>query len=229
MVGGCLHRGSRERGPAFTIRLTSCPQPETSGQPARAAACPSRLVFLERGSLFTVSFSLLSSPSTRLVRAKRAAPCRGGPVVLVRVSGGPPARCRHARRAGPGTAEATGPKELEYERATLTTISKDARLVTFINVFTVEPANQRRLVDLLARVTDTSVRHAPGFVSSVLHRSLDGTKVTMYAQWRTIEDYEAMRKDPAPLPYLQEAMTIAKFEPGMYEVVETYLPSDSTT
>ena len=34
-------------------------------------------------------------------------------------------------------------------------VSKDAKLVTFINVFTVEPADQRRLVDLLARVTDT--------------------------------------------------------------------------
>ena len=106
----------------------------------------------------------------------------------------------------------------------MTTISKDAKLVTFINVFTVEPANQQRLVELLGRVTDTSVRHAPGFVSSALHRSLDGTKVTMYAQWRTIEDYEAMRNDPAPLPYLQEALTIARFEPGMYEVVESYSP-----
>lgn len=106
----------------------------------------------------------------------------------------------------------------------MTTISKDAKLVTFINVFIVEPANQQRLVELLARVTATSVRHAPGFVSSTLHRSLDGTKVTMYAQWRTMEDYEAMRKDPTPLPYLQEALTIAKFEPGMYEIVETYLP-----
>jgi hypothetical protein len=28
----------------------------------------------------------------------------------------------------------------------MTTISKDAKLVTFINVFTVEPANQQRLV-----------------------------------------------------------------------------------
>ena len=46
----------------------------------------------------------------------------------------------------------------------------------------------------------------------------------MYAQWRTIEDYEAMRKDPAPLPYLQEALTIARFEPGMYEVVESFEP-----
>jgi quinol monooxygenase YgiN len=63
-----------------------------------------------------------------------------------------------------------------------------APLVTFINVFTVEPVNQQRLVDLLARFTDASVRHAPGFVSAALHRSLDGAKVTMYSQWRTIED-----------------------------------------
>jgi hypothetical protein len=26
------------------------------------------------------------------------------------------------------------------------------------------------------------------------------------------------------LPYLQRALTIAKFEPGTYEVVETFLP-----
>ena len=106
----------------------------------------------------------------------------------------------------------------------MTTISKDAKLVTFINVFTVEPANQQRLVELLTRVTETSVRHAPGFVFCALHRSLDGTKVTMYSHWRTIEDYEAMRRDPAPLPYLQEVLTIATFEPGRYEIVETFAP-----
>jgi hypothetical protein len=104
----------------------------------------------------------------------------------------------------------------------MTTITKDQKLVTFINSFKVEPANQRRLIDLLVRVTDAFVRHAPGFISSSLHRSVDGTKVTMYAQWRTIEDYEAMRRDPAPLPYLQEALTIATFEPGMYEVAEAF-------
>jgi hypothetical protein len=107
----------------------------------------------------------------------------------------------------------------------MTVISKQETLVTFINVFKVEPASQQRLVDLLVRVTGTFVRHAAGFLSSSLHRSVDGTKVTMYAQWRTIEDYEAMRRDPAPLPYLQEALTIATFEPGMYEVVETFGPT----
>ncbi len=104
----------------------------------------------------------------------------------------------------------------------MTTISLSRKLVTLINVFTVEPDNQQRLLELLARATDTSVLHAPGFISSSLHRGLDGTKVTMYAQWRSVEDYQAMRENPAPLPYLRQALAIAKFEPGMYEVVEIF-------
>ena len=104
----------------------------------------------------------------------------------------------------------------------MTTISLIPKLVTLINVFTVEPEHQQRLLELLARATETSVRHAPGFISSSLHRGLDGTKVTMYAQWRSIEDYQAMRADPTPLPYLRQALAIASFEPGMYEVVEIF-------
>ncbi len=103
-------------------------------------------------------------------------------------------------------------------------ISTKSSVVTLINVFTVDPTHQQRLVELLTRATEVSVRHALGFVSASLHRSLDGTKVTMYAQWQSVEDYEAMRQDPAPLPFLQEALTIATFEPGMYEVVQTFTP-----
>jgi quinol monooxygenase YgiN len=107
----------------------------------------------------------------------------------------------------------------------MTTISAKNDVMTLINVFTVEPANQRRFVELLTEATEVSVRRAPGFVSASLHRSTDGTKVTMYAQWRSIDDYQAMRHDPAPLPFLQEALTIAKFEPGVYEVVRTFTPA----
>ncbi len=103
------------------------------------------------------------------------------------------------------------------------TISTKSDIITLINVFTVEPANQRRLIELLTQATEVSVRRAPGFVSASLHRSTDGTKVTMYAQWRSIGDYQAMRQDPGPLPFLQEALTIAKFEPGVYEVVRTFV------
>jgi quinol monooxygenase YgiN len=104
----------------------------------------------------------------------------------------------------------------------MTTISTSSKPVILINVFTVELANQQQLLDLLTKATETSVRNAPGFISAKLHRSLDGTKVTMYAQWRSLEDYQAMRENPDPLPYLQKALAIAKFEPGIYEVVETF-------
>ena len=109
----------------------------------------------------------------------------------------------------------------------MTTISLSPKLVTLINVFTVEPANQQQLLELLARATETVVRHAPGFISSSLHRGADGTKVAMYAQWRSVEDYQAMRENPAPLPYLQQALAIARFEPGVYEVVEIFSGTSS--
>ena len=102
--------------------------------------------------------------------------------------------------------------------------SDSSSAITLINVFRVDPADQQRLVDLLARATDGFVSRAPGFISATLHRSVDGTKVTMYAQWHSAEDYQAMRQDPGPLPFLEEALTIAKFEPGMYEIVRTFRP-----
>ena len=94
--------------------------------------------------------------------------------------------------------------------------------VTLINVFTVEAHNQGRLVDILIEVTDRFVCNALGFIGARLHRSLDGTKVTMYAQWRSVADYEAMRADPAPMPYFREALSLATFDPGMYEVVRDF-------
>ena len=106
-------------------------------------------------------------------------------------------------------------------------ISKGNRPMTVINVFTVAPDRQMRLVDLLTRDTESSVRHVPGFVAAALHRSLDGTKVTMYAQWRSPEDYEQMRSRPDTSPFLAEAMTIATFEPGLYEVVEIFAPDEA--
>lgn len=98
-------------------------------------------------------------------------------------------------------------------------------MIIFINVFTVEPPNQQRLIDLLTRATDEFVSKAPGFVSSTLHRSLDGEKATMYAQWNSLQDYEAMRQDPGPLPLFQEALTFSTFDPGTYEIVRTVSPA----
>jgi quinol monooxygenase YgiN len=105
-------------------------------------------------------------------------------------------------------------------------ISKDNKCVTFINVFTVEPSNQKKLIELLIQATETSVRHVQGFISASFHRSFDGTKVTAYAQWRSAEDYQAMRKNPVALPYMEQALALATFDSGMYEVVETFSTSE---
>src|SRR6266403_6058166 len=108
-------------------------------------------------------------------------------------------------------------------------ITKERKLITFINVFNVDPEKQQQLVNLLIRATESSVRHVPGFISATLHRSLDGAKVAMYAQWRSIEDYQAMRANATALPFMQQALALAKFDPGMYEVIEIFepLPKDS--
>ena len=107
----------------------------------------------------------------------------------------------------------------------MATIATDQDLITLVNVFTVEPERQAALVDLLADATTAVINRFPGYVSANIHRSLDGTKVTMYSKWNSVEEYEAMRRDPGPLPLFQEALSIARFEPGMYEIVRSFYPA----
>src|SRR5580698_6915555 len=106
----------------------------------------------------------------------------------------------------------------------MTTISVENNYLTLINVFTVDPVNQQKLVDLLIVATEGSVTKITGFISSSLHKSLDGTKVTMYAQWRSLADYQNMRNNPTASPYFEQALQMATFESGMYEVVKTFIP-----
>jgi antibiotic biosynthesis monooxygenase (ABM) superfamily enzyme len=71
----------------------------------------------------------------------------------------------------------------------MVTIAKDKDVVTLINVFTVAPEDQQRLVDVLVDATQTVMRKQPGFISANIHRSLDGTRVTNYAQSRGVRGY----------------------------------------
>jgi heme-degrading monooxygenase HmoA len=101
----------------------------------------------------------------------------------------------------------------------MVTISKDDDLVTLINVFTVAPEDQQRLVEVLVDATQAVMRKQPGFISANIHRSLDGARVTNYAQWRSREAFEAMLGDREAAEHMGEAATIAeRFEPHLYEV-----------
>ncbi len=98
-------------------------------------------------------------------------------------------------------------------------------MIVFINTFHVQRENQQRVIDILSDATRSRVSKAPGFHSSTLHRSVDGTKVTMYARWTNMADYEAMRRDPISGEALAGLMALARFEPGLYEVVEEFAPT----
>jgi heme-degrading monooxygenase HmoA len=104
-------------------------------------------------------------------------------------------------------------------RQRMVTISKDNDVVTLINVFTVAPEDQQRLVDMLVDATQSVMRKQPGFISANIHRSLDGTRVTNYAQWRSREAFEAMLGEREAAEHMGEAARIAeRFEPHLYEV-----------
>lgn len=101
----------------------------------------------------------------------------------------------------------------------MTTITINKNIVTLINVFTVQPENQQRLVDLLIEATKLTMRKQPGYISANIHKSLDGTRVTNYAQWHSKEDFEAMLQNPEAATHMKEASQLAiKFEPYLYEV-----------
>ena len=98
-------------------------------------------------------------------------------------------------------------------------ISKENKLTTLVNVFTVEPARQQELVDLLIEATEKVMRHMPGFISANIHKSLDGEKVVNYAQWESVEAFQAMLQNEDAKPHMTQAARIAiSFEPRLYTV-----------
>ncbi len=100
-------------------------------------------------------------------------------------------------------------------------ISKEKKLVTLINVFTVEPENQQKLVDLLVEASEKTIKNVPGFISANIHKSDDGVRVTNYVQWRSPEDYAAMLKNPEAVAHFQPLTDIATFDAHTYQVIES--------
>jgi heme-degrading monooxygenase HmoA len=100
-----------------------------------------------------------------------------------------------------------------------TTIKKEQNLVTLINVFKVEPENQKKLIDLLVNATENVMNKLPGFISANIHGSLDGKNVVNYAQWETKEHFENIFKNIEALKHMAIAEEIAiKIEPNLYSV-----------
>lgn len=62
------------------------------------------------------------------------------------------------------------------------------------------------------------MRHPPGFISANLHKSVDGSKVANYAQWRSEEDFLRMLTNPEAQVHMRQALALAKSTPALYQV-----------
>jgi hypothetical protein len=58
-----------------------------------------------------------------------------------------------------------------------------------------------------------------GFISANIHKSLDGTRVVNYAQWKSKEAFEKMLKNPRAIEHMNDALSISKVDGSLYEVV----------
>ena len=98
------------------------------------------------------------------------------------------------------------------------TIRANSELMTLINVFAVDPANQAGLVAVLKEGTEGLMSKRAGYISASLHVSRDGRRVINYSQWRSLKDIEAMRKHPDVGPYMKRVADLATFEAITCEV-----------
>jgi len=100
----------------------------------------------------------------------------------------------------------------------MTTIVANSQLTTAITVFTVEPEDNQKLVDLLVRAAQEVIRKQPGFISLNIHQSLDKTQVVSYSQWQSRQAFDEVLQHATVIPYVQAILKLATFEPHFYEV-----------
>ena len=99
------------------------------------------------------------------------------------------------------------------------TISKNNDIITVIVIFAVEPERQQELIDAIAQFVETAVKHQPGFVSSSIHKSIDGLRVMNYAQWRSQQDFAAFVNNSEMRHIGAKLAEFRVHESHIYEVV----------
>jgi Antibiotic biosynthesis monooxygenase len=83
-------------------------------------------------------------------------------------------------------------------------IAPDASIVTVIHAYTVAPSDQKKLAAQLVEAIERFGPSMSGHISSNVHLSKDGTRVTSYSQWDAVES-KKLFDDPAVLGPTLEA------------------------
>jgi quinol monooxygenase YgiN len=111
----------------------------------------------------------------------------------------------------------------------MSVITPHSKVCTLINVFTVEPEKQQQLLDVLIEATEQVIRSLPGFISANFHKSIDGVRVTNYAQWESEEALQAMLRNPDAMEHIKVCQQIAKSIDFHLYMVESCFVAEQTS
>jgi quinol monooxygenase YgiN len=92
------------------------------------------------------------------------------------------------------------------------TITVTPDVTTLINVLTVEPENQAKLLEKLRENTDNVVSTLSGWISTSFVVSHDKRRVVIYSQWRDLESVRAMQSNPQMRAYFPQIAALASFD-----------------
>lgn len=68
-------------------------------------------------------------------------------------------------------------------------VTKSNGLLAEFAIFSVQPDKQSALAEQIFQQSESNLKDRSGFVSSTIHCSLDGLRVTNYSQWRDRDNY----------------------------------------
>ena len=103
---------------------------------------------------------------------------------------------------------------------TTITVTKD--VTTLISVFTVEPENQAKLLELLRDNTKNVITRLPGWISTSFIAAKDQRQVMIYSQWRDVASVEAMRTNAEMAAYFPRIAALAAFDSFVGDVVDSH-------
>lgn len=102
-------------------------------------------------------------------------------------------------------------------------IEKNFNGQTVITTFEMSPGTAADLMEALQVAYAEFIRHQPGFLGAGLHMNDAQTRIANYSKWQRREDFQAMLRTPEMRERNRVIASLcSRFEPVMYEVVETF-------
>ena len=99
------------------------------------------------------------------------------------------------------------------------TIAVTKEVTTLINIFTFEPENQEKLLELLRGSTENVIHRLDGWISTSFILAKDQRRIVIYSQWRDLASVEAMRSSPDMVAYFPKVAALATIDSFAGDVV----------